>query len=174
MVDFPGLNPACSGPMMLLWDIERQELIEAAGKTCSPLYFHLPWAHETNCNYLDFLLNPPERRAFSLARFNANPSNLLWGRFSGRVEDEGICPCDDHQVERLVHMVFHCKLYDDLRQQFLDQLCIPRRRPEREVLRFLLTGTDQELTKLVAQYLHLLFSRRNILQSSELSGVPEM
>lgn len=64
-----------------LYDIERQEILGAAQKKCSPLNFQLKITSGQQPKYLSLLMHPLERRAFTLARCNVTPSNDLHGRF---------------------------------------------------------------------------------------------
>ena len=68
-----------------------------------------------------------ERKTMSKIRLGILPLRLETARFQRPVvpEDQRLCYCDSGDTESEQHVLFHCKMYDSLRQLWLEKLNVP-------------------------------------------------
>ncbi|KAJ7322478.1 hypothetical protein JRQ81_018765, partial [Phrynocephalus forsythii] len=95
-----------------------------------------------------------EWRAYTLARCNAIPSAVLYGRFNRTAYNDRCCACALGGVESHSHMVLYCPLYDHFRKKLLDPLLLKKRQSsDTDILRFLLSSGDTVVIENVASFL---------------------
>ena len=106
-------------------------------------------------------LSRKERSLFAQFRLGVLPLRLETGRYKAEKEDERICTlCNSGKVENEMHFLFHCKLYEKERHEFLKSvekqcnkfkdLC------DNEKLTFLMTYMENATCKFICQ----LFDKR--------------
>ena len=105
-----------------LLDVQLQHLTKAARKTCSPSHLGLSQNSWLLASYFSHLTDPHLRRAFMLARFNALPSAVLFGRFRGTPYIHRRCPCSLGAIETVHHVLLDCPFYNSSRARFLEPL----------------------------------------------------
>ena len=68
-----------------------------------------------------------ERKTLSKLRLGILPLRLETGRFQRPLipEDQRLCYCKSGETESEQHILFHCKIYDNLRQIWLAKLKVP-------------------------------------------------
>ena len=68
-----------------------------------------------------------ERKTMSKIRLGILPLRLETARFQRPVgpEDQRLCYCESGDIESEQHVLFHCKMYDSLRQLWLEKLNVP-------------------------------------------------
>lgn len=98
-------------------DSERQELLATASTTCSPHQWALSWSINKQPEYLYSLINP--KKSLSLARYNAFPSNLIWGRYKGLELQTRVCKCNDSDIETLPHILPRCNFTMSYERNYL-------------------------------------------------------
>ena len=153
---------------MRLDDIELQHNHMLGGGVCSPRHLGIT-STQYLPSYFSSLTTAKHRFAFIKARFNAFPSGVMSHRFSrGRVSD--LCSCDELSRESLLHIVFICPLYSDVRRNLLSPLVQKFSGLPVEIqLTLLLQDSNPTVTLQVARYLTLVLNhkRRNgLLQES--------
>ncbi|KAK3092266.1 hypothetical protein FSP39_000496 [Pinctada imbricata] len=70
--------------------------------------------------YIIMDLPKPERSVMAMLRCGILPLRIETGRYSGEPVEERICNfCDKNDVEDERHFIFHCSLYETIRNNFL-------------------------------------------------------
>ena len=137
-----------------LADINSQDLLRAANRSCSPLFWKLPLVVGRPPIYISILHNPEIRRAISLARCNSIPSAVLTGRFNNIPFNNRFCPCVLNIVETLPHILFHCPFHSATRDKFFASL--PQRKPwltDKAYLSSILQRTDENSLNALGKFL---------------------
>ena len=67
-----------------------------------------------------------ERKTISKLRLGVLPVRLETARYLGPIvpEDQRFCYCMSSEIESEAHVLFSCKVYADLRDAWLENLCI--------------------------------------------------
>ena len=104
--------------------------------------------------YLQNLIIPKYRRAFTLVRLNVPPSAILEGRFQRIPLENRVCPCGDGSIESVAHVLLSCTFYKDLRKEVITPLLlsIPGRSTNATVS-YLLADQDNQVTAKTAKFL---------------------
>ena len=68
-----------------------------------------------------------ERRMISKLRLGILPIRLETARYMRPLipEQERVCYCGSQDVESEIHVLFHCSMYDSLREIWMKNLCVP-------------------------------------------------
>uniref|UniRef100_A0A670JKF7 Reverse transcriptase domain-containing protein n=1 Tax=Podarcis muralis TaxID=64176 RepID=A0A670JKF7_PODMU len=101
-------------------DIDLQRNYTLGGGVCSPQNIGITL---TYCvpSYLSSLSTVAHRLAFTKARFNVFPSNVLRHRFS-KGQASAMCECDKETPESLQHIMFTCPLFNVPRANLLGSI----------------------------------------------------
>ncbi|CAI5798766.1 myocyte-specific enhancer factor 2B [Podarcis lilfordi] len=101
-------------------DIDLQQNYMLGGGVCSPQNIGITL---TYCvpSYLSSLSTVAHRLAFTKARFNVFPSNVLRHRFS-KGQTSAMCECDKEMPESLQHIMFTCPLFKVPRANLLGSI----------------------------------------------------
>ena len=86
--------------------------------------------------FKDFQILPPhvgkplsfvERKTLSKLRLGILPIRIETARYVRPIlpEDQRLCYCNSGEVESEYYVLFVCPMYDNLRQSWLNKLCIP-------------------------------------------------
>ena len=137
-------------------DIELQALNEAARKTCSPLFLGISPSPDKLAFYFSHLINPQQRRAFMLARFNILPTAVMTGRFQKIPYAYRQCPCKQGSIETIQHVFFYCPIYDAIRAKVLNALPFKGTGYSDSCkVQFLLSNQDPDIIDIVAKFLQM-------------------
>lgn len=79
------------------------------------------WTYGLDIHMADYFYSPNAQRAFSIARSNAMPSDVLYGKFRGISTMERNFTCPLGGEESLQHMILYCLFYKDLSSNFLER-----------------------------------------------------
>ena len=106
-----------------------------------------------------------ERRIISKLRLGILPIRLETARYSRPIlpANQRICYCNSGEVESEYYVLFTCSIYNNLREAWLNKLCIPenfRQLPNHEQLSLVLN--EPENVKHTAQYLVSLMDLRSL------------
>ena len=129
----------------------------------------------TFMQFKDFQTLPPphvgkplsfvERRTISKLRLGILPLRLETARYTRPIipENERLCYCKSGEIESEFHALFSCGMYNDLRQVWLNKICIPDNfqylsRQEK----LMLVLNNPENVKYTAQYLIQLMDLRRL------------
>ena len=125
--------------------------------------------------FKDFKTLPPhvgkpltfvERRAMSKQRLGILPLRLETARYLRPIlpENERVCYCNSGKIENEYYVLFECKMYNDLRQTWLENLFIPgnfNSLSKSEKLKLVLNEAIN--VRLTAQYIVSVMDRRSLL-----------
>ncbi|KAJ7319797.1 hypothetical protein JRQ81_019308 [Phrynocephalus forsythii] len=113
----------------------------------------IPVQAEHPVHYLCLLKCSEEWRADTLARCNAIPSAVLYGRFNGTPYSDRRCSCVLDGVESLTHMVLYCPFYDHFHKKLLDPRLLKKRHCSNiDNLRYLLSPGESAVIENVAAF----------------------
>ena len=70
--------------------------------------------------YLYLPLTPKQRKALTLARFNALPSAVQDGKYNNTPYTQRLCPCNSGEIESISHVLLHCAFYSNIREVHVD------------------------------------------------------
>ena len=110
-----------------------------------------------------------ERRTMSKLRLGILPVRLETARYLRPIvpEDQRYCYCMSGDIESEAHLLFSCKVYSDLRDAWLEKLCIPsnfQELPLREKLDIVLNVPSN--VKPTAKYLVNAMDLRSLQEKS--------
>ena len=128
----------------------------------------------TFMQFKDFTTLPPhvgkplsfvERRTISKLRLGILPLRIETDRYTRPIlpENERLCYCKSGEIESEFHALFICSVYNDLRQTWLNKICIPdnfQSLPREEQLKLVLNVPEN--VKQTSQYLILLMDLRRL------------
>ena len=128
--------------------------------------------------FKDFQTLPPhvgkplsfvERRTISKLRLGCLPLRIETGRYLRPVlpENERVCYCNSGEVESEYYVLFHCPMYNRLRNAWLEKLCIPDNfhdLTKNDKLVFVLNKSEN--VRHTAQYLISVMDLRSLLNKS--------
>ena len=128
----------------------------------------------TFMQFKDFTTLPPhvgkplsfvERRTISKLRLGILPLRIETARYTRPIlpENERLCYCKSGEIESEFHALFICSVYNDLRQSWLNKICIPdnfQSLPREEQLKLVLNVPEN--VKQTSQYLILLMDLRRL------------
>ena len=140
-------------------DLELQRNHMLGGGVCSPRNFGVTPIHHVPL-YLSSLSTAGHRFAFTKARFNVFPSNVLRHRFSKGLVS-AFCDCDKKSTESLHHIIFICSLHSEARAKLLRPITQKLTgAPAESHLALLLQDNDSYTTLQVARFLNSVISQK--------------
>lgn len=135
-----------------LKDVERQNIMAAVNKICSPTFYGLNIL-DSRANYVAKLIIPAQRRAFMLARLNVFPSAFVRGRYQNVPRNKRTCRCSMNVPDTVEHILFHCPLHSTIRQRVLPPLSGGLEPQQGKCVGLYLSDADQRVTAGVAEFL---------------------
>ena len=107
-----------------------------------------------------------ERKTISKLRLGILPIRLETARYIRPIlpENERVCYCNSGQIESECYVLFSCRIYDDLRHEWLNKLCIPdnfEQLSKQEKLKIVLNKPEN--VKQTAQYLIKVMDLRSLV-----------
>jgi len=119
-----------------------------------------------NCeNYL-IIFNRSQRLSFSKLRVSAHKLLIEAGRHTiPRIQpNDRICKqCNLNEVEDEFHFIMHCKLYDNLRSNFMSELndiIVTTNYSEEDFFITIMSAKDTDILKVVLNFVNLAFKKR--------------
>lgn len=148
---------------MRILDNKRQALFAIAHKACSPLNLKLQSHIDQLASYLHFIESPYEWQAFTLARCNVFPSNILYSSFNSQPLETGLCSCKSGALKSQEHMLLHCVMYNDIGSSNLKLILFSSPGWEEVAILYnLLLGVNKTHTRQMAKYIILLIQQKGI------------
>ncbi|KAJ7319988.1 hypothetical protein JRQ81_019499, partial [Phrynocephalus forsythii] len=119
-------------------EMERQQDL---GTTLNRLLLDNALCPPKPVKYLYLPLTPKQRRALTLACFNALPSAVQEGKFNNIPYSQRLCPCNSGEIENISHVLLHCTFYSEIREAFVNPFIrVCPGRSEAHYTMLLLTG----------------------------------
>ena len=105
-----------------IWQQELQRNIAKNGQGRNKLRLYKSFKHEisTEC-YVKMNLSRKRRSALAKFRSGTAPIGVELGRYNGTPYEERLCFHCNNSIEDEYHVLFHCPLYHDIRQDMVTQ-----------------------------------------------------
>lgn len=118
--------------------------------------------------YLLLTYSRERRRVFTKLRISAHNLHIEKGRMQNNYKpvNQRVCYCcNDGSVESEVHFILYCKLYQQERTVFIQELTeiYPSLTlwSDIELYNFIMTAKEHDVCNLVTEYIHTAFTKRN-------------
>jgi hypothetical protein len=109
--------------------------------------------------YFTIVKNPKHRVALTRFRLRSHNLAIETGRHNNIPREDRFCEyCDADRVEDEIHFLLFCSFYDELRRPLIPFI---QNLNKKDAFVFLLNSTAPHITKLVAKFVYLAFTKRS-------------
>ena len=140
-------------------DIDHQEIVAGARRTCSPIFFKIYPPVRQLSEYFTTLPSSHLKRFFMLARLNILPTAVTKGRYTKTPHHDRLCSCSAKTPETVEHVLLSCEKHYHLRERLINPLMRENMiQDPSTTVTFLLSDHTPQITEGVAKFLYRIFS----------------